>query len=251
MTKLQFTTKKAKHHAKTTSYSLWKSTKIADLHLTVTRVVHGRTVLANQFTTITLSASTVTSMTINSKKVPPLSKHNRNIVIGCCVGIGLPVLIVAMALIHLFCLRSRKTDFIDSDGQIVTAYSDTNVVKGFKELLGKTSEPTFETHGQVNTDDDSYSNGDDDSHNEKSEESPDLEKTLQFYPKEYDTEKMDISGYINGHGSFVSTYDTTTTSGSNESTDESYMYSEILKSYNDSDSIEYCEPLRKLSVTNR
>lgn len=66
-----------------------------------------------------------------------LSKKNRNIVIGCVVGIGVPLLIIIGVIIYIFCIQSKRTNFIDSNGNIVTAYKQNKVVKFWYNLLGK------------------------------------------------------------------------------------------------------------------
>lgn len=53
------------------------------------------------------------------------------------VGIGVPLILVILALIYMFCIQSSRTDFIDSDGKVVTAYRANKFTKWWYMLLGK------------------------------------------------------------------------------------------------------------------
>ncbi|KAK5781638.1 hypothetical protein RI543_000820 [Arxiozyma heterogenica] len=105
----------------------------------VTSVIHGQTVYSNYYTTITYSATATSSA--NNKNSSSghkgLSKKNRNIVIGCVVGIGVPLLILIAVIIYIFCIQSKKTNFIDSNGNVVTAYKRNKVMKLWYSLIGK------------------------------------------------------------------------------------------------------------------
>lgn len=53
------------------------------------------------------------------------------------VGIGVPLILVILALTYMFCIQSSRTDFIDSDGKVVTAYRANKFTKWWYMLLGK------------------------------------------------------------------------------------------------------------------
>lgn len=53
------------------------------------------------------------------------------------VGIGAPLILILLILIYMFCVQPKKTDFIDSDGKIVTAYRSNIFTKIWYFLLGK------------------------------------------------------------------------------------------------------------------
>ncbi|CAI4657893.1 BDM_1a_G0038610.mRNA.1.CDS.1 [Saccharomyces cerevisiae] len=103
---------------------------------TITSIINGKTILSNHYTTVTYTPS-ATADSRNKSKSSGLSKKNRNIVIGCVVGIGVPLILVILALIYMFCIQSSRTDFIDSDGKVVTAYRANKFTKWWYMLLGK------------------------------------------------------------------------------------------------------------------
>ncbi|EGA85713.1 Mid2p [Saccharomyces cerevisiae VL3] len=103
---------------------------------TITSIINGKTILSNHYTTVTYTPS-ATADSSNKSKSSGLSKKNRNIVIGCVVGIGVPLILVILALIYMFCIQSSRTDFIDSDGKVVTAYRANKFTKWWYMLLGK------------------------------------------------------------------------------------------------------------------
>ncbi|CAI4473011.1 CQS_1a_G0019260.mRNA.1.CDS.1 [Saccharomyces cerevisiae] len=96
----------------------------------------GQTILSNYYTTITYSPTASASSGKDSHH-SGLSKKNRNIIIGCVVGIGAPLILILLILIYMFCVQPKKTDFIDSDGKIVTAYRSNIFTKIWYFLLGK------------------------------------------------------------------------------------------------------------------
>lgn len=91
--------------------------------------------MSNYYTTITYSASATSDSKSSSSS--GLSKKNRNIVIGCVVGIGVPLLLAIAAVIYFYCVRSTETNFINSDGQVVTAYSPNILTRWWYALIGK------------------------------------------------------------------------------------------------------------------
>ncbi|KTB11426.1 Cell wall integrity sensor MID2 [Nakaseomyces glabratus] len=85
-----------------------------------------------------ISSSISTTHGANNKKVHHgLSKKNRNIVIGCVVGIGVPLIVLTLFLLYVFCIRSPKTDFINSDGKVITAYRPNKITKWWNALMGR------------------------------------------------------------------------------------------------------------------
>lgn len=80
-----------------------------------------------------------------------LSKKNRNIVIGCVVGIGAPLIIAILAILYFYCIQSRKTDFIDSDGKVVTAYRANWLTKWWYGLIGKDISDKYESNSPLGT----------------------------------------------------------------------------------------------------
>ncbi|CCF56090.1 hypothetical protein KAFR_0A06550 [Kazachstania africana CBS 2517] len=99
----------------------------------VTTVVQGKTVVSDRYTTITYSPTT----TASSKKTHGLSKKSKNIIIGCVVGIGVPLIIACLAIFYMFFIRSKRTDFIDSNGNVVTAYRANKINRLWNYLSGK------------------------------------------------------------------------------------------------------------------
>ena len=75
----------------------------------------------------------------NSKthKGGSLSKKDRNIVLGCCLGIGIPLVLIIALFIYVTCIRSKKIDFIDSDGKVVSTYKMNKFKLFWLFLMGK------------------------------------------------------------------------------------------------------------------
>ncbi|KTB08455.1 Cell wall integrity sensor MID2 [Nakaseomyces glabratus] len=94
------------------------------------------TILSDLYTTITYTP-TATHGANNKKVHHGLSKKNRNIVIGCVVGIGVPLIVLTLFLLYVFCIRSPKTDFINSDGKVITAYRPNKITKWWNALMGR------------------------------------------------------------------------------------------------------------------
>lgn len=92
------------------------------------------TVALNSYTTITLTATPTSESKTSSSG---LSSKNKKIVIGCVVGIGVPLLIVALILTYMFCVKPRRTNFLNSDGKIVTAYTAGKFSRWWKTMMGK------------------------------------------------------------------------------------------------------------------
>lgn len=80
-----------------------------------------------------------------------LSKKNRNIVIGCVVGIGVPLIIAVLVVLYFYCVQSKKTDFIDSDGKVVTAYRANSFKKWWYGLIGKDISDQYESNSPLGT----------------------------------------------------------------------------------------------------
>ncbi|CAI6515758.1 AIS_HP2_G0019180.mRNA.1.CDS.1 [Saccharomyces cerevisiae] len=116
--------------------SAFSSSSYSDLKRTITSIIEGKTILSNYYTTITYSP-TASASSNKSPHHSGLSKKNRNIIIGCVVGIGAPLILILLILIYMFCVQPKKTDFIDSDGKIVTAYRSNIFTKIWYFLLGK------------------------------------------------------------------------------------------------------------------
>lgn len=128
---------------------------------TITSVISGRTILSNVYTTFT---QTATGQASQKQGHGGLSKKNRNIVIGCVVGIGVPLLIVIGVLIYMFCVQSRQTDFIDSDGKVVTAYRANILTKWWYALLGKDISNKYESNSPLGNNGSPILHEDDDLH---------------------------------------------------------------------------------------
>lgn len=57
----------------------------------------------------------------------------------------MPLIIAAALLIYFFCVQSKKTDFIDSDGKVVTAYRANKFTRWWYALLGKDISDRYES----------------------------------------------------------------------------------------------------------
>lgn len=112
-------------------------------------MVDGQTILSNYYTTVTQKATGSSGLNAQNKSHSGLSHKNRNIVIGCCVGIGVPLLVTIGVLIYMFCVRSRETDFIDSDGKVVTAYRANILTKLWYAMLGKDISNKYESNSPL------------------------------------------------------------------------------------------------------
>lgn len=74
-----------------------------------------------------------------------LSSKNKKIVIGCVVGIGVPLLIAFGILVYYFFIKSKKVNFIDSDGKVVTAVKANKFTKlWYKIFLGKNANDRYD-----------------------------------------------------------------------------------------------------------
>lgn len=51
----------------------------------------------------------------------------------------------------MFCIQSKKTDFIDSDGKVVTAYSANKLTSWWYDILGKDASEKYETNSPLGT----------------------------------------------------------------------------------------------------
>ena len=65
------------------------------------------------------------------------------------VGIGVPLILVILALIYMFCIQSSRTDFIDSDGKVVTAYRANKFTKWWYMLLGKKVSDEYQSNSPL------------------------------------------------------------------------------------------------------
>ncbi len=77
--------------------------------------------------------------------------------IGCVVGIGVPLLIAILVLLYIFCIMPTRTDFIDSDGKVITAYKRNIFVTIWYSLLGKNLDDArnFSSESPMGSDDNS------------------------------------------------------------------------------------------------
>ncbi|CCK70130.1 Mtl1p KNAG_0D03840 [Huiozyma naganishii CBS 8797] len=121
------------------SSSILFSTTTSDTDMTITSVIQGKTILSDMYTTVTLSASATATGEKKSTHRGGLSKKNRNIVLGCCLGIGIPFLIIVLILLYHFCISPRRESFIDSDGQVITSYRRNPFVRLWYDIIGKQS----------------------------------------------------------------------------------------------------------------
>lgn len=106
----------------------------------------GKTILSNHYTTITQSAA-ATAQSSSDKSGSggsKLSKKNRNIVIGCVVGIGVPLLLAVLAFFYFYCMKTKKTNFIDSEGHVVTAYRQNKLTRWWRSAMGKDVSSEYE-----------------------------------------------------------------------------------------------------------
>ncbi|SCU90850.1 LADA_0F06744g1_1 [Lachancea dasiensis] len=127
---------------------------------TLTTMINGRTVVSTVYYTATSTAGSKGSENGGSG----LSKKNRNIVIGCVVGIGVPILLGILAFFYFFCIRSKKTNFINSEGHVVTAYKQNKLTRWWYALMGKSGRSEYEGDspigGTSELDDDNNGPGD-------------------------------------------------------------------------------------------
>ncbi|CCE63579.1 hypothetical protein TPHA_0F00930 [Tetrapisispora phaffii CBS 4417] len=118
----------------------------------VTNIVNGHTYVSNYYATVTEIDSSTAAVSFGSKQLGykhVLSTHNRNIIIGCCVGLGIPLMILLIVLFYYIFIRKTKTvDYINSEGGIVTAYDKNFIHKKWYLLIGKENkiEPTFKNN---------------------------------------------------------------------------------------------------------
>ncbi|EDO15270.1 hypothetical protein Kpol_455p1, partial [Vanderwaltozyma polyspora DSM 70294] len=113
-----------------------------------TELVNGTSRVSDIYITITATASS-TGTNDNTNGHKGLSRKNRNIIIGCVVGIGVPLLIGIAIVLYIFCIQSKKTDFIDSDGKVVTAYSANKLTLWWYKLLGKDASQKYDTNSPL------------------------------------------------------------------------------------------------------
>ncbi|KAL6941939.1 hypothetical protein ACO0QE_003102 [Hanseniaspora vineae] len=129
-------------HSNTNSHSNSITTKPIG---TLTTVVDGQTIYSNIYTTITATASVLPGGKQNSGSSGGLSSKNKKIVIGCVVGIGVPLLIVLGILVYYFFIKSKKVNFIDSDGKVVTAVKANKFTKlWYRIFLGKNANDKYD-----------------------------------------------------------------------------------------------------------
>ncbi|AET40505.1 Mid2p Ecym_6111 [Eremothecium cymbalariae DBVPG len=102
---------------------------------TIISVVDGNTVFSTTYITSPVSATSETDG--GSSHTTGLSTKNKNIVIGCIVGIGLPIILVVSLIFLRTCVKSERTDFINSEGKVITAYSTSRLSTLWNSLLGK------------------------------------------------------------------------------------------------------------------
>lgn len=124
----------------------------------------GHTTLSNYYSTYTKKETGTANLDAAGRHSGGLSHKNRDIVIGCCVGIGVPLLIVIGVLIYMFCVRSRETDFIDSDGKVVTAYRANVLTKLWYAMLGKDISNKYESNSPLGNNGSPILHEDDDLH---------------------------------------------------------------------------------------
>lgn len=77
------------------------------------------------------------------------------------MGIGVPLIVVILVIIYVFCVQSTKTDFIDSDGKVVTAYRANILTKWWYSLLGKDISDQYESNSPLGNNNSPILNDDD------------------------------------------------------------------------------------------
>lgn len=65
------------------------------------------------------------------------------------MGIGVPLILAILAILYFYCIRSTRTNFIDSEGKVVTAYSANKFTKWWYSLLGKDVNQKYETNSPL------------------------------------------------------------------------------------------------------
>ncbi|AMD21803.1 HFL053Wp [Eremothecium sinecaudum] len=106
---------------------------VPSVGVTITRVVGGTTILANHFSTITLTNSANQTQPVSHS----LSPRSKRIVVGCVIGIGVPILLAIIAVIVYVCVKKQRTAFINSEGKIITTYKTSRISKWWNGLLGR------------------------------------------------------------------------------------------------------------------
>ena len=95
--------------------------------------------LSNYYTTITLRPSATAKANSAKHTSGGLSSKNRNIVLGCCLGIGIPIVLIIALFLYVTCIRAKKVDFIDSDGKVVSTYKMNKFKLFWLFLMGKSA----------------------------------------------------------------------------------------------------------------
>lgn len=132
------------------SQGSFTTTRESSKSIRITTIISGRTVIQNFLTTITFipTGSTDNNLTNKNDNNSGLSRKNRNIVIGCTIGLGVPLLFAIFGVIYFYCIRSTKTNFINSEGKVITTYSKNKFTKWWLALLGKNVDK-YETDSPV------------------------------------------------------------------------------------------------------
>ncbi|CCF58969.1 hypothetical protein KAFR_0F03730 [Kazachstania africana CBS 2517] len=96
----------------------------SDIDSTITKIVSGRTILSNAYTVVTLTvANTPTAVTANAKSQShtTVSGRNKKIILGCVLGLGIPIIILLVLLISyvLYTKRKNSKRLFNSDGKLV------------------------------------------------------------------------------------------------------------------------------------
>lgn len=73
------------------------------------------------------------------------------------MGIGVPLIIVILVILYVFCIMPRRTDFIDSDGKVITAYKNNIFMTIWYTLLGKKYDEVrnYNSNSPIGSDDNS------------------------------------------------------------------------------------------------
>ena len=121
--------------------------------ITITSVIQGVTILANHYTTVTLSPAVTSNANskLDKNDNHGLSEKNKKIVLGCCLGVGIPLLLLILFLIYYLFIRQKKESYINSDGQVVTAYKINPLLQLWNQIIGKRSDTNIITTGLSNT----------------------------------------------------------------------------------------------------